>query len=79
MRVQDCFKILFTNLLYNGFYIMNKSAGFSSKNKKGKRIPPAMTTHHLRAEMDAGFEELRLGGEIDSKKTSKKIAKVNET
>ena len=56
---------------------MNKSSGFSSKNLKGKRLPPAMTTHHLRAEMNAGFEEIALGGEIDSKKTSKKISKVD--
>ena len=57
---------------------MNKSSGFSSKNLKGKRLPPAMTTHHLRAEMNAGFEEIALGGEIDSKKTSKKISKVDD-
>ena len=57
---------------------MNKTSGYSSKNKKGKRIPPAMTSHHLRAEMDAGIEELRLGGEIDSKKDTTKKAKVDD-
>ena len=39
---------------------MNKSAGFSSKNKNIKRLPNAGTTHHLRAEMNAGFVEMPL-------------------
>jgi len=57
---------------------MNKSSGFSSKNKRGTKIPPSMTTHHLRAEMNAGFEELKLGGDIDSKKDTTKKAKVDD-
>ena len=57
---------------------MNKSAGFSSKNKRGTKIPPSMTTHHLRAEMNAGFEEVKLGGDIDSKKDTTKKAKVDD-
>ena len=57
---------------------MNKSAGFSSKNKSTKTLPNAMTSHHLRAEMNADLVESELGGDINSKKGKDKQVKVDD-
>ena len=57
---------------------MNKSAGFSSKNKLTKTLPNAMTSHNLRAEMNADLVESELGGDINSKKGKDKQVKVDD-
>jgi len=57
---------------------MNKSAGFSSKNKSTKKLPIGMSSHHLRAEMNADLVESELGGDIESKKSKEKQVKVDD-
>ena len=60
---------------------MNKSQGFSSKNKLSKGLPSAMaaTQHTVRSQIQAGIEEARLDGEIDCVKNNKKKTKVDDT